>query len=217
MGIADGIVKANPGQSNQQIIYAVTPYSTSSPAHEMYQKNLVALTSTVVIAMTLGAGVVNAEIPSRAPLTARFHLAPSIQFTADSLDHAHGAIAVHDGWVGLLETMNPTHIVLKNVSDLHHEGKYIVAADTLLGFVIECLDHQDYASLDSVAEQLTTSIHADLTLYNSRGVARITNFLALTVRHADDMPHRGDLKEAYRERVLSIAGADAAQRASTFL
>lgn len=115
--------------------------------------------------------------------------------------------------------ISPATAVVSDVAKLHRAGTVIGAADTLLHFLVEQLDEGDMATVNLLLGALRASVYdrANTDLYDFRGLARIHNVLALTLRSADKLPARAALRTAYRDAVTRSEGPAAADSAVALL
>jgi hypothetical protein len=102
--------------------------------------------------------------------------------------------------------------VLDEVSKRHRAGQVVSAADTLLHYLVDLLDEGDMSALNMLLGALRASLkdRDNADLYDDRGLARLHNALALTLRHADKLPGRAALRAEYRDAVARREGVSAA-------
>jgi hypothetical protein len=108
-----------------------------------------------------------------------------------------------------------TNAVLVEVSKRHRDGRVVTAADVLLHYLVDLLDEGEMSTLNGLLGSLRASLYdrRDADLYDDRGLARLHNVLALTLRGSDKLPARAALRSAYRDAVARREGTAAADDA----
>jgi hypothetical protein len=132
---------------------------------------------------------------------------------------AFGALSPLLRGLDLAPPISRTNTVLAEVNKRHRAGQVVTAADTLLHYLVELLDEPDTTTLNELIGALRASLYdrRNADLYDDRGLARLHNVLALTLRSADKLPARAALRTAYRDAVERREGTDVANDAVRLL
>lgn len=114
-------------------------------------------------------------------------------------------------------TYNLAACILDKVNEFHRNQEYTKATDTILDFIVDCLDTNDMGTLDALMELMIRDLQVEASIYDEFVFARIINVLALTVKYDGALENRQKLKTAYAYRIESMEGALAGQRAIKYL
>lgn len=123
------------------------------------------------------------------------------------------------GFRDLIHPLSRAKVILLQVRARHLTGQVVAAANILLTYVVSLLDDDNMFALNELLGSLRSSMkdRSDQVLYDTRGLARIHNVLALTLRASVRLPARDALRTEYRDAVARREGIAAADDATALL
>jgi hypothetical protein len=174
------------------------------------------ITATYTMAILLAANPAGMDIPSQAAATTAFHVTPSFSTmtSGEAVNDARVAFAAAKAGFA---PVNPAHDVWQTVEDFSLLALHVTAADTLLDYIVACLDNENFTNLDSLIRLMAENTASGTVTHDEQALARVINALGLTLRHRERLKNRAALRSAYRDRIAEAEGDVSAKLAVEYL